>query len=70
MEIKQNYIYKNTKEDTLKDYIINNRKIFQFKELRLPIPQFKNTRLRFIIDQTYQEKTDILKVEVEQLDNL
>ena len=65
--MEQNFIYKNVEEDILND-CINDKKIFQYKELRLPTPQEKNMRFRFIIDQSYQEKTDILKVKVEQLD--
>ena len=63
--MEQNFIYKNVEEDILND-CINDKKIFQYKELRLPTSQVKNMRFRFIID--YQEKTYLLKVKVEQLD--
>ena len=68
MEIEQNFISKNVEENILNKCLINDKKIFQYKELRLPTPQEKNMRFRFIIDQSYQEKTDLLKVKVEQLD--
>ena len=67
MEIEYKYIYKNIGEDILNENIVYNRIVFQYKELRIPIPQVKNTRFRFVIDQRYQEKTDVLKVKVEQL---
>ena len=63
--MEQNFIYKNVEEDILND-CINDKKIFQYKELRLPTSQVKNMRFRFIID--YQEKTYLLKVKVKQLD--
>jgi len=66
MEIEQNFISKNVEENILNNCLINDKKIFQYKELRLPTSQVKNMRFRFIID--YQEKTYLLKVKVKQLD--
>ena len=51
MEIEQNFISKNVEENILNNCLINDKKIFQYKELRLPTPQEKNMRFRFIIDQ-------------------